>query len=57
LFAEQAARTMAPTLTTGVINMCFDRLFPRIGFGIAAIAIVTALGLIIEYEPLSALAR
>ena len=37
--------------------MCFDRLFPRIGFGLAALAIVTGLGFIIEYEPLGALAR
>ena len=38
--------------------MILDRLLPRIGFGIAAVAIVTALGYTIEYLPLvSALPR
>jgi hypothetical protein len=38
--------------------MCLDRLIPRIGFGIAAVAIVTALGFTIEYLPLvNAVAR
>ena len=32
--------------------MTLDRLLPRIGFAIAAVAIVTALGYTIEYLPL-----
>ena len=38
--------------------MSIERLVPRIGFGLAAVAIVTALGFTIEYQPLfNALAR
>jgi len=32
--------------------MCLDRILARLGFAIGALAIVTAFGFTIEYEPL-----
>jgi len=38
--------------------MCLDRILTRLGFAIGALAIVTAFGFTIEYEPvLNALAH
>jgi hypothetical protein len=42
----------------GVINMCIEKLAQRVGFALAALAIVIAVSATVEYLPLSnALAR
>jgi hypothetical protein len=62
LFVVDRSRKMAPgystTLTNGENIMSIERLVRNAGFALAAVAIVMALGLTIEYQPvINALAR